>query len=413
MRGHALIVGGSLGGLFAAHMLRAIGWSVDVYERSAEDLASRGAGLGTHDGLVAALRRIGMDLDTSLGVLTQTYIWLDTDGSTIDEVPFPRVMTAWSHLYRPLRDGLPAGCYHAARSLTRVTQDERSITAHFADGTSASGDLLVAADGARSAARAQMLPDVRPEYAGYIAWRALVAEADIGRVERDLLFERNAFCFPEGTLEVSYAVPGRGGDLRVGHRDYNIVWYRPVTLAGLADMNTDASGRHHDQIPPPLIRPDVTAAVKAAARALLAPAIANIFARAEQPIFQAIYDLTSPRIAFGRLALIGDAAFVARPHVGAGVTKAALDGACLADALAAHDDIASALAHFDRVRRQANEWIVARGRKTGEAIAVEGSAELSASEKAARAAFAWNEYCILPGDIRAWSAPALREWATA
>ena len=74
-------------------------------------------------------------------------------------------------------------------------------------------------------------------------------------------------------------------------------------------------------------------AVKKDARRLLAPAIANIFERAEQPIFQAIYDLAAPRLTFGRLALLGDAAFVARPHVGAGVTKAALDAACLANAL--------------------------------------------------------------------------------
>ena len=88
------------------HMLRAVGWRVDVYERSTEDLASRGAGLGTHDGLVAALRRIGIDLDTSLGVMTQTYIWFASDGTVLDEVPFPRMMTAWSHLYRALRDAL-------------------------------------------------------------------------------------------------------------------------------------------------------------------------------------------------------------------------------------------------------------------------------------------------------------------
>jgi 2-polyprenyl-6-methoxyphenol hydroxylase-like FAD-dependent oxidoreductase len=413
MAGRALIVGGSLGGLFAAHILRASGWTVDVFERSSGDLAERGAGLGTHDGLVAALKRIGMDFDTSLGILTQTYIWLDSDGSTIAEVPFPRVMTAWSHLYRPLRDGLPAGRYHPAKSLVRIEQDAHSITAHFADGTHATGDLMVAADGARSAARAQLAPETRPDYAGYIAWRALVAEADIDPADRDMLFERNAFCFPEGTLEVSYAVPGRDGDLRVGHRDYNIVWYRPVDLAHLADMNTDARGQRHDAIPPPLIRPDVTAEVKDAARRLLAPSIAKIFVQAEQPIFQPIYDLVSQRIAFGRLALLGDAAFVARPHVGAGVTKAALDAACLTDALATHRDIEAALAHYDRVRRRDNEWIVARGRKTGEAIAVEGEPELSAAGKVARAAFAWNEYLVLPGDIRAWSAPALSSWAPA
>lgn len=413
MSRHALIVGGSLGGLLAAHMLRASGWHVDVFERSAEDLAGRGAGLGTHDGLVAVLRRIGISIDDSLGVATHSYIWLDTSGATLREIPFFRVMTAWSRLYRPLRDALPAAHYHAGKSLVRVEQDTRTVTAVFADGTSATGDLLVAADGSRSAARAQVLPQVRPEYAGYIAWRALVAEADIAPADRNLLFARNTFCVPDTELAVSYGVPARDGDVRVGHRDYNIVWYRPADAAALDDLNTDVSGRRHEQIPPPLIRPDVTTAVKKDARRLLAPAIANIFERAEQPIFQAIYDLAAPRLTFGRLALLGDAAFVARPHVGAGVTKAALDAACLANALSSHDDINAALADYDRTRQPAGAWMVERGRASGACIAVEGSSRLSAMEKAQHAEEAWREYCVLPGEIRNWAEAAMRDWPQA
>ena len=413
MSRHALIVGGSLGGLLAAHMLRSAGWRVDVFERSAEDLAGRGAGLGTHDGLVAVLRRIGISIDDSLGVATHSYIWLDTSGATLREIPFFRVMTAWSRLYRPLRDALPTAHYHASKSLVRVEQDERAVTAMFADGTSATGDLLVAADGSRSAVRAQVLPQVRPEYAGYIAWRALVAEADIAPADRNLLFARNTFCVPDTELAVSYGVPARDGDVRVGHRDYNIVWYRPADAAALDDLNTDVSRRRHEQIPPPLIRPDVTAGVKKDARRLLAPAIANIFERAEQPIFQAIYDLAAPRLTFGRLALLGDAAFVARPHVGAGVTKAALDAACLANALSSHDDINAALADYDRTRQPAGAWMVERGRASGACIAVEDTSRLSAVQKAQHAERAWREYCVLPDEIRNWAEAAMRDWAQA
>ena len=79
---HALIIGGSLGGLFAAHLLRASGWQVDVFERSSEDLAGRGAGLGTHAALIQVMRRIGIDADTALGVDTHSYIWIDSRGVT-------------------------------------------------------------------------------------------------------------------------------------------------------------------------------------------------------------------------------------------------------------------------------------------------------------------------------------------
>src|SRR6185503_6638320 len=97
----ALIIGGSLAGMFAAHLLRANGWRVDVYERSAEDLAGRGAGLGSHEALVAILKRIGIDFSAPLGVAIPRYVWVDKDGGVVADVPRPRLMTAWSRLYRP------------------------------------------------------------------------------------------------------------------------------------------------------------------------------------------------------------------------------------------------------------------------------------------------------------------------
>jgi len=105
-------------------------------------------------------------------------------------------------------------------------------------------------------------------------------------------------------------------------------------------------------IPPPLITPEVVAEMRAEAKALLAPQIYEIVERAPQPFFQAIFDLESPRMAVGRVVLLGDAAFVARPHVGMGVTKAALDAQCLAQAItAAPGDLMAALARYDAERR--------------------------------------------------------------
>ena len=91
MTQRALIIGGSLAGMFAAHLLRANGWRVDVFERSAEDLAGRGAGLGSHEALVAILTRIGIDFSTPLGVSIPRYVWLEKDGSVVADVPRPRL----------------------------------------------------------------------------------------------------------------------------------------------------------------------------------------------------------------------------------------------------------------------------------------------------------------------------------
>ena len=409
--GRALIIGGSLGGLFAAHLLRAVGWHVDVFERSSEDLAGRGAGLGTHDALVRVLRRIGIDVESSLGVGTRYYVWLDSRGDVACKLERPRVMTAWARLYRPLKDALPVRHYHAAKSFVAAEQDRHGVSAIFADGTRARGDLLVAADGPRSTVRPQVLPHIKPDYAGYVAWRGLTAEAEVA-ADRALLFESNTLCIPGGELAVSYPVPARDGDLRPGKRDYNIVWYRPTDAVALADLNTDASGRRHEQIPPPLIRPDVIAAVKADARALLAPSIADIFLRAERPIFQPIHDLASPQLVFGRIALLGDAAFVVRPHVGAGVTKAALDAAYLADALSTSDTVDAALAEYDHARQRAGDWAVSRSREFGGCVSAEVSRRgMTAAQQAERSERVFREYAALHGEVREWARDAFKSEA--
>ncbi|MEA2870811.1 MAG: hypothetical protein QOH67_787 [Hyphomicrobiales bacterium] len=403
--GRALIIGGSLGGMFAAHLLRAAGWRVDVFERSGEDLAGRGAGLGSHEALVAILKRIGIDFSAPLGVAIPRYVWLDKNGGVVADVPRPRLMTAWSRLYRPLKDLLPRELYHPLKSLVRVEQDDRSVTAIFADGTRETGDLLIGADGSRSAVRTQLAPQAKPEYAGYFAWRALWPEAEATEAQRELLYSRNAFCIPDGELWVSYPVPARDGDITPGKRDYNIVWYRPADEATLAAMNTDEQGREYEQIPPPLIRQDVIDVAKQAAREEIAPSLAAMFVATPRPTFQAIYDLAAPELVFGRAVIMGDAAFVARPHVGAGVTKAALDAACLADALADHDDIEAALAHYGRTRKTAGDWIIDRAREFG-AICIHGQTERPA-ERMQRAERAWQEYLRMPDRIHEWGLEAL------
>ena len=362
----ALVIGGSLGGLLAAHLLHDVGWDVVVFERNAEDLTGRGAGISTHPQLIDILRRVGIDFDELMGIKVDTVICLDRDGHTYHREKTARTMSSWGRLYRSLRDPLPAGSYRLGMSLVRVEQDADGVTAVFADGSRVTGDLLVAADGVRSTVREQFLPEIQPNYAGYVAWRAMLDETEVPPGIRAEIFERYTFCLPEGELFLAYPVPGRNNETQPGRRAYNIVWYRPTDPdKALVDICTDSSGHCHGMsIPPPLIRPEVTAAIKATARALVAPQVAEIFARTAQPFFQPIFDLASPQTVFGRVALLGDAAFVARPHVGAGVTKAALDAASLADAVKG-EGLAGGLLRYQREQQPFGSGLVALGREEG------------------------------------------------
>jgi len=105
--------------------------------------------------------------------------------------------------------------------------------------------------------------------------------------------------------------------------------------------------------------------MRADAERLLAPQFRQIVRLIGEPILQPIYDLESPRMAFGRVAILGDAAFVARPHVGAGVAKAADDAAVLVESLDAEADVAAGLKQFEAARLGDNRRIIERARHLG------------------------------------------------
>ena len=121
---------------------------------------------------------------------------------------------------------------------------------------------------------------------------------------------------------------------------------------------------HSISIPPPLIRQAAIADMRAAAERLVAPQFRAIARLMDEPVLQPIYDLETPRMAFGRVAIVGDAAFVARPHVAAGVSKAADDAAALSAALAG-DEVEPALRHFEAQRLPVGRRIIERARHLG------------------------------------------------
>ena len=366
-RQRALIVGGSVGGLFAAHLLRAQGWDVAVFERSGGALADRGASIGTRQELFDILSGIGIALDPSAGVAVTARICLDRAGAIVGELPVRSINSAWDRIYRPLREALPDEFYRAATRVERIEQDSGSVTAILGDGARECGDLLIAADGIHSTIRAQLAPGVQPRYAGYVAWRGVIEENEMSADEHALLFGRMCFALPEGELLLALGMPGRDADTRPGHRRYYWIWFRPADEAkALPALCTDATGRcHGSSIPPYLVRAEVIRDLHDAAEANVAAPLAAIIRGTRQPYPHGIFDVEAPRLTFGRVLLLGDSAFVARPHVGAGITKAALDAKGLVEALAAEPDLAAALTRYDRERRAFGSALVARARHLG------------------------------------------------
>ena len=364
----ALVIGGSLGGLFAGLLLRQAGWDVTVFERSARDLASRGVGVGTHPEQLAIQRRVGATADASIGVSIAERICLGRDGAVIERLPFHKVMTSWARLYQDLRRLMPDAIYRRGMQLDAVEQDADGVTGIFADGSRIDGDVLIGADGLRSTVRACCLPGVEPTYSGYVAWRGVLQEHEAPPLVRDTIFDRFAFYLPAREMVLSYPVPGRDEDSAAGKRGLNWIWYHPVHETGaLPDLCTDATGVVHKlSIPPPLIRSDVIAAFRAEAHAMLPSPFAVAMEATIEPFFQPVFDLNSPNIVSGRVALIGDAAFVARPHVAAGVAKAAMNAAWLTDALVASpDDVLAALAAYQARAQPFGAAMVDRARWIG------------------------------------------------
>ncbi len=363
-----LIIGGSIAGLTLGNLLHRKGFDVHIFERTPGHMEGRGAGITMLPGLIEGLRAAGVQAtEDSLGVRLPARIAIDQTGRIIAEKLFPQAMTTWRRLYDALRAVFPEDCYHGGQSLHHVDQGEDKVTAFFADGTSLEGSLLVAADGLRSAVRTQLLPDLKPAYPGYIAWRCLADESALSRATHAEIFNRYAVWFAPGQQGIGYAVPGPDHALVPGKRQYNMVWYRPVPEADLARLLTDDEGRHHPNgIPPTALSREVVAEMMAKAQSLLPPQIAEVTRVARTRFFQPILDLQSPRLVHGRVVVIGDAAFAARPHVAAGVPKATGDALALASAIKeGGDDYPACLQGFEAARLRVGTTMVARGQYLG------------------------------------------------
>lgn len=364
----ALIAGGSLGGLMTGAILAREGWRVRIFERVSGGIEGRGTGIATHPKLFEAFRRAGARVDGEMGMPLIGRSAFSRAGDELCHYAFDQMLSPWSILYRRLREAIPAGSYHLGADVVRVDDATDGVTFHFANGEVAQGDLAVGADGIWSRVRAQLEPEAIPAYSGYVAWRGLVDEQDLGPAFAERYAPLHSFYVNRNEQFILYAINGADDSLKVGSRRFGFLWYRAVDEATeLLELLTDVDGlRNPHSIPPPKIQPRHIQRIRLLAEELLPPQFAEVVRKTQHPFLQPIYDLKSKRLAFERTVLVGDAAFVARPHVGAGVMKAACDALALADALgAAGGDVTQALHAYQDARLADGAALVERARYLG------------------------------------------------
>ena len=366
---HVGVVGGSIGGLTAALVLRDLGCEVDVFERSGTALEARGAGIGLHP-MTTRYFDESDRMDAAMVEIELPWLqFLSASGDRIYQERMNYRFSSWNTIYRGLVQCFDEPRYHLGAEVAGVSQDGRGVTVRLADGTTRTFDLLVCADGISSQARATLLPGAETRYAGYVAWRATVPESELGSSTFEALRDSITYCLlPSGHVLV-YPIPSLDGALEPGRRLANLVWYHNYAEGdALDDLMTDRFGRRQAlSLPPGTVRDEHAAWTKEFADAHMAPAFAEILHRTPKPFVQVIYDIDVERMAFGRVALIGDAAFAVRPHAAAGTAKACADAWALRDALRdAGGDPVDALARWEPGQLALGRQLLARTRDMGD-----------------------------------------------
>ncbi|WP_329381580.1 FAD-dependent monooxygenase [Streptomyces sp. NBC_01716] len=375
--GNVAVVGGSIAGCATALAVSRGGADkVTVFERADAGLRDRGVGIALHNDRYTELESAGYVAPEMPWAPLTRRVWTVRDGESeygraIGEQPFPFRAYNWGSLWSELRRRVPEEVtYRSGALVSEVEPDSDGVTLRLADGTKERFDAVVGADGYRSVVREAMFPGREASYAGYIGWRG--TSADVADLPSDGNDAHNVV-FPGGHCMI-YRIPDGVG----GHRLNWVLYTSPPESEGLhPDLRTPTS------LPPGRLNSELTAHLRAlvadnfppywAARVLRTPA--------ETTFIQPIYDLEVPHYTSGQMLLVGDAASVARPHIGAGSVKALQDATALEAAVVAGGSWKEVLESYDISRGAVGSAMVALARRMGSAQ-VENTPDWSAMDKA-------------------------------
>ncbi|WP_181805181.1 FAD binding domain-containing protein [Streptomyces shenzhenensis] len=364
----ALVIGGSIGGLTTALLLRDLGFDVDVFERTPTPLDGRGGGIVLQPDTVRWFTERSDQHPESLSTSTDHVQYLGPDNEIIHREERRWTYTSWGTFYRALLADFGTERYHLGEFACGLTQDADRVSVRFVSGRTAEAELVVFADGITSVGRRLLDPESSMEYSGYVGWRGTVPERQLPPAVRSLLGNAISYSVVPHSHITLYPIPGETG---TGPQDrlMNYVWYRNVPSGPeLAEMLIDKRGFTGTvSLHPGRVQDRYVDEMRATAAQLLAPAAAEVVLGTEQPYIQVVSDVRSAKMADGRIALLGDAASAARPHAAAGTAKAAADAWALADALTSSEgDIPAALRKWEPAQLELAARLLDRVRDMGE-----------------------------------------------
>ena len=345
------VAGGSIGGLSAGVALNGAGFDVQVYEQNPGPMATRGAGIVVQGELMQLLRQHGSRVLPTTSCRMRRY--LQPGGGAGESQRAPQAFTSWEAIYNVLRATLPAERYHMGSTLSDVQSHAEGVSALINGETRIDAHLLVCADGSQSASRRRLLPEIEAGYAGYVAWRGTLDEAEAPTELIEFFDDSFTFCEARSKGHIlAYFIPGNGAETAVGKRRLNWVWYVAADAIQRDRLLVDAAGRQHHASLQEGQAPEVAVAeLNERARGELHPMFAKLVKATSRPFLQTIVDVLVPQLVFGRTCLLGDAAFVVRPHTAGATAKAAKDALSLASALSsAKRNIDAGLASYQQTQ---------------------------------------------------------------
>ena len=379
-----LVVGGSLGGLFAGLALKRLDHDVHILERNPLPiLYDQGAGVvasqETRD-YITKFDKSGRD-----NVIKSSFRhYLDIHGDEIYREDWIQYTTSWDLVYYILRanfDGIESeyctvldqaggkAVYDYDANVTDMKVENNEVIVFYERNNqkkSIKADVLIAADGPSSTIRTLLYSDVERKYTGYVAWRGTVLESEVSESIASTFVECITFFHAFGTQILAYVIPGKNGTLKRGDRLINWVWY--CNCEDLSKILTDCDGNSHRwSLPPGKVDPKAWENQKEYASHNLPPQFVELLHKTRSPFVQAITDVLAPQACHydGRVILLGDALAGFRPHTTASTTQAALHALRLWEDMKTWDEWMKKKSLYEETVMEFARYGVQHGQKLG------------------------------------------------